>query len=149
MTENQLFVKDWLNRMYGASSAIESLERKRELVIGSMSGIGKYDAKSFPGNNGENASETKMIEYSELSRMIDKKRAELATEDMRTLAVIDSLEGDSAEKLKAILIDRYLNRMSWRDISKRNHYERSRIAEYHTMALDLLYDRVSKEVEEA
>lgn len=145
MTDEQYFVKEWLNRMYAAANAIEALERKRELVVCSMSGIGKYDAKSFSGNNGENASETKLLEYSELCSMIDKKRDELSREDMVTLKVIDSLKGKNAEIEKAVLIDRYLNRLSWSQLEKNHNFERSRLTQFHNEALGKLYERVRQE----
>ena len=146
MTEERYFVKEWLNRMYAVANAIEALERKRDLVICSMSGVGKYDAKSFSGNTGENASETKLLEYSELCSMIDKKREELSREDLITLKVIDSLEGKNAEIEKAVLIDRYLNRLSWSQLEKNHNFERSRLTQFHNEALDKLYEAVRKEV---
>lgn len=149
MTDEQYFVKEWLNRMYGVEQVIEALIRKREGIVGSMSGIGKYDDSFIPANTGENSSETKMLNYSELSDMIEKKRRELTQEDMLTLQVIDTLDGEDSEIMKAILIDRYLNHLPWPAVVENQHYEKSRVNELHAKALDKLYDRVSKEVKKA
>lgn len=146
MTEEQYFVKEWLNRLYGAEQVIEALERKREAIVCSMSGIGKYDDSFIPANTGENSSETKLLNYSELSATIEKKRQELTEGDMVTLRVIDTLGGKDSEIMKAILIDRYLNHLQWSQVIENQHYEKSRIMDLHIMALDRLYDRVLQEV---
>ena len=147
MTDEQFYAKDWLNRMYQTVRYIESLERKREVVLVSLSGIGKYDAESVPGSNGENSTETKNIEYSILSEQIDKERQKLTTEDIKTLNVIGKLEGTpEGQLMKAILIDRYLTRMPWEEIAKQQNYSPSRLFELHSIALSKIYPFVPREV---
>lgn len=146
MTDEQFYAKDWLNRMYQTVRYIESLERKREVVLSSLSGIGKYDADAVPGSNGENITETKNIEYSILSEQIDKERQKLSAEDIRTLNVIGKLENTpEGQLMKAILIDRYLTRMPWEEISKKQNYSPSRLFELHAIALGKVYEFVPRE----
>ena len=64
MTDEQLYAKDWLNRMYRVSMHIESLRSKQQEVLSSMSGIGQYDSEHIPAQTGENSSETKLISKS-------------------------------------------------------------------------------------
>lgn len=147
MTDEQFYAKDWLNRMYQTVRYIESLERKREVVLASLSGIGRYDSESVPGSNGENSTETKNIEYSILSEQIDKERQKLSAEDIRTLNVIGKLENTpEGQLMKAILIDRYLTRLSWEDLAKKQNYSPSRLFELHAIALSKVYKHIPREV---
>lgn len=147
MTDEQIYAKEWLNRMYHVVNEIEALERKRENVIASLSGIGKYDSENIPAQTGENATESKNIEYSILSELIEKKQTKLSKGDLRTLEVINKL-GETAEEhiMKAILIDRYLNRLSWEEVSRNQNYSPSRTYEIHSIALDKIYQFIPKEV---
>ena len=146
MTDEQFYAKDWLNRMYQTVRYIESLERKREVVLSSLSGIGRYDAENIPGGNGENSTETKNIEYSILSEQIDKERQKLSTEDIRTLNVIGKLENTpEGQLMKAILIDRYLTRLPWEKITEKQNYSSSRLFELHAVALSKIYKYIPRE----
>lgn len=146
MTDEIFHAKDWLNRMYQTARYIESLERKREQVLGSLSGIGKYDAEFVPGNNGENATESKNLEYSILSEKIDKERQKLSAQDIRTLDVIGKIENTpEGQLMKSVLIDRYLSRMNWEEIAKKQNYSSSRLFKIHALALAKVADYVPKE----
>lgn len=147
MTDDQYYAKEWLNRMYNLSLWIESLEKKRESVLASLSGIARYDA-DFTGSNGENATETKNIEYSILSEKIERESEKLAAEDIRTLDVICKL-GDSKEErlMKTILNLRYVERYgTWTKIADKIHYSESRTHEYHLQALQAISEFIPKEV---
>lgn len=147
MTDRQFHAKDWLNRMYQTARVIESLEHKRDIVLASLSGIGKYDAENIPANTGENATESKNIEYSILSAQIDRERQRLSSEDIRTLDVIGKLENTpTGQLMKSILIDRYLSRMSWERIAEKQNYSPSRIYKLHADALDAVDQYIPTEV---
>ena len=91
MTDEQLFAQDWLNRMYHFENKLAANVRSREKVLGSLSGIGKYDAEFIPTQSGENATETKLLEFSRLSEIIEKDALILLKEDNRTRAVIEKI----------------------------------------------------------
>lgn len=135
------YAKDWLNRMIGKARLIESLEVKREEVISSLSGIGKYDAEHIPAQTGENATETKNLIFSKLSAEIEKNTMELMAEDARTLDVILMLE-DS--RFKSILIDRYLSRMPWMKIAIKHSYSLSWIYKLHDKAVEKVFPFIPK-----
>lgn len=147
MTDEQYYAKEWLNRMSNTIRLIESLETKRAKVLASLSGIGTYDAEFVPGNNGDNVTETKNLEYSELSSKIDYQRQRLSREDIRTLNVIGKIDNSpKGQLMKSILIDRYLSRLSWGRIIKKQHYSETRIFELHSTALIMIYPFTPKEV---
>ena len=135
------YAKDWLNRMIDKVRLIESLEVKREGVISSLSGIGKYDAEHIPANTGENATESKYLIYSKLSAEIEKNTIELMAEDERTLDVILMVE-DS--RFKSILIDRYLSRMPWVKIARKQNYSVSWIYKLHDKAVEKVFPFIPK-----
>ena len=122
---------------------IEQLIIRRDAIIASMSGIGKYDADHIPTQDGENATESKNIEFSLLSEQIDKKLQSVSNENSRTLAVIGCVQDNM---LRGMLISRYLNRKTWTQIGKEYNYERSRAFDYRKIALDAVYPFIPKEV---
>lgn len=136
MTDNQYYAHQWLSRMWYIDIEIEQLIVRREAIVSSMSGIGKYDAEHIPTQNGENATESKNIEYSIINGQIDKKLSDLSTENIRTLEVIDKVEDNM---LRGMLKARYLNRKTWKQIGKDYNYERSRAFDYRKIALDAVY----------
>lgn len=139
MTDKQYESKCWLNRMYGVASHVESLKRKREEVLASLSGIPKYK-ESFPGSDPKSV-ETKLVNYSELSSMIEEQLHLLNHEDAKTLDIIEKL---ADEMQKAILIDRYLNRMSWQKIAKLHNYTERQIYRIHDSALEIIWPFIPK-----
>lgn len=141
MTDNQYYAHLWLSRMWYVDIEIEQLITRRDTIISSLSGIGKYDAEHIPAQTGENSTETKNLEYSILSEQIDKKLTELSTENIRTLNVIDQV-GDSM--LRGMLKARYLNRKTWTQIGKDYNYERSRAFDYRQIALNAVYPFIPK-----
>lgn len=145
MTDERLYAKDWLNRMYHTVRYIESLACKRQNVLASMSGIGKYDADFIPGGNGENSTETKNLEYSLLSEQIEKEQRKLTKEDIRTLNVILQIDNSpDGQMMKSVLIDRYLSRMSWNKIAEKQGYSQRRLLQLHERALDYAYPYIPK-----
>ena len=143
MTDEQYHSHSWLSRMWNADIEINQLIDRRDKIICSMSGIGKYDAEHIPTQNGENATESKNIEYSYLSEQIEKKMYELAKENVRTHKVIDQVE-DSM--LRGILESRYINRLTWREIGKAYNYEKTRTFYYLKVALDAVTPYIPTEV---
>lgn len=141
MTDNQYYAKLWLNRMYGVANHVESLKRKQEEVLSSLSGIGKYE-ESISGSD-PNPTESKYLKYSEISAEIEKQLHKLHTEDLRTLEVIEHLDN---EEQKAVLIDRYLNRLSWNLIAISHNYVERQAYRYHDEALEKVYPFIPKEV---
>ena len=142
LTQNESdYAKDWLNRMIDKARLIESLEGKRDEVIASLSGIGKYDAEHIPAQTGENATETKNLIYSKLSAEIEKTLTELIKEDARTLDAILMVE-DS--RYKSILIDRYLSRLPWKNIARKQNYSVSWIYKLHDNAIEKVYPFIPK-----
>ena len=143
MTDDQYYAHKWLSRMWYIDIEIEQLIIRRDAIIASMSGIGKYDADHIPTQDGENATESKNIEFSLLSEQIDKKLQSVSNENSRTLAVIGHVQDNM---LRGMLISRYLNRKTWTQIGKEYNYERSRAFDYRKIALDAVYPFIPKEV---
>lgn len=147
MNDKQLYSKDWLNRMYQTAMHIESLETKRELVISSLSGIGKYDPEFIPAQTGENSTETKNLTYSYYSELIEKEQKKLASEDIRTSQVIEMLGTAPTDNiLKTILNHRYLSRLAWDAIASKTNFSLPHLYELHRESLTKIYPFIPKEI---
>lgn len=136
MTDNQFHAHVWLSRMWDFDIEIKQLIMRRDTILGSMSGIGKYDAEHIPTQNGENPTETKNIEFSLLSEQIEKKLHKLSHENVRTHQVINKLDDTM---LRGMLEARYINRLSWEAVGKLYNYERTRARFYGREALEKIY----------
>lgn len=137
MTDNQHDAHVWLSRMWDADIEIEQLVIHRDVILTSMSGIGKYDSDHIPTMNGENATESKNIEYSIYCDRIDKKMEELSAENVRTLHVINNVK---ETMLRGLLIAVYINRLNWTEAGKIYNYEKTQTyREYRNKALDAVY----------
>lgn len=136
MNDNQFYAHRWLSRMRYVDVEIRQLDARRQSIISSMSGIGKYDAEHIPTQNGENSSESKYIEFSIVSELYEKKLHLLSVENSRTIQVIDHV---SNPMLRGMLIAKYINRKMNSEIGKLYNYERTRTTHYINEALDAVY----------
>ena len=143
MTDEQFYAQRWLARMWDIDTEIDVLVARRQKIVDSMSGIGKYDAEHIPAQTGENASESKNIEYSLLTAQIEKLSSILARENVRTIQTIDHVDDTM---LRGMLKARYINRLSWAKVGKLYHYERSRADDYRIKALNEVAKFVPVEV---
>lgn len=144
MTDEQYYAHRWLSRMWDKDIEIDQLIIRRDIIVASMSGIGKYDSDHIPTQNGENPTETKNIEYSILSEQIERKTMELASENIRTYHVIDQV---SDSMLRGMLIARYINRLSWTDVGKLYNYAKTQMYEkYRLDALTAVSRFIPKEI---
>ena len=105
--------------MWDKENAIDSYEKRKADIISQLSGIGKYDSEFIPAQTGENSVETKNIEYSLLNEKIEKLINEISVENVKTLEVLSKL---SDAKMRNMLYDRYVNRLSWAKIGDKYHY---------------------------
>lgn len=134
MTDNQFEAKEWLNRMFGAAQDVESTRRTLETIVAEMGGVGKYEIEFR--NNNPKATEDKLARYSTVRAELDKKERDLYYEDSVTEKVINKLK-DKRER--AILRDRYVNRLGWSKIAKLNNYSEARTYEIHREALENIW----------
>lgn len=119
--------------MWDVDNKIKSYEKRKADIISSLSGIGKYDDEFIPTQNGENATETKNIEYSLLCQEIEKLSSDLSKENVRTMKIINQVR---SPKLSGMLYDRYINRLSWRAIGMKYHYTDRHSYNYMHKSLD-------------
>lgn len=142
MTDDQYYAHKWLSRMWDENVEVEQLKGRQEEIIGSMSGIGKYDSENIPTQTGENGSESKLIEFSLVSEQLEKKLQRISYENSRTLQTIDKVD---SSMLRGMLIARYLRRMSWTDVGKLYNYEKTQTYEkYRIEALNAVYPHIPK-----
>lgn len=129
-------LKDWLNRGY---DIYKKLSVKRAHLDSLNSAISNYGIKEVNTDRTANNTEYVMIRYSELQSECDTLAGKLKKIDRETEAVISKLKNVS-EYL--VLYARYIQRLSWEDISHELHYSKQHTFKKHRDALDHL-DRVT------
>ena len=127
--------KSWLMRSHGSHRYIKALERRRASFT--FANITKYENDgSCRPDAIENAQETKMLEYSEINRVIDETRAEVEASDVETIRTINQL---TSNLQKSILVERYINLSNWDEIARRVGYSRAHVQRLHGVALLAIY----------
>jgi DNA-directed RNA polymerase specialized sigma24 family protein len=136
--EQAATAKRWLNRSANSLRYIKALERR--LNAFEHANITKYEntgaARVEPR---ENATETRMLEYSELCRLIDETRGTVDRTNAETLAVLDGLK---SYLQKSILLERYINLLSWDDVARKVGYSTAHVKRLHGVALLALYQEL-------
>ena len=132
----------WLSRMWDRENEIESYEKRKADIISQLSGIGKYDSEFIPAQTGENSVETKNIEYSLLNEKIEKLINEISVENVKTLEVLSKL---SDAKMRNMLYDRYVNRLSWAKIGDKYHYAQRQPYRYRKECLSVIRPLIPNE----
>lgn len=119
LTDREWEAHVWLSRMWGAEGELESYKAGMERVISQLSGIGKYDAEFVPAQTGENSVETKYLNYSQFREKHEKLMWEIMAANNHTAEIIAKV-GD--RKMRGMLFDRYIERLSWAKIGEKYHY---------------------------
>lgn len=139
--EQSTIAKHWLNRSIGSHRYVKALQRRLDSFT--YANITNYEkdgsARTKPS---ENAQESKMLEYSELCRLIDETRGKIETYDVETLQTINKIDSNLQ---KTILVERYINLLSWDDIAKKIDYSRAHVQRLHGAALLSLYSVLKQE----
>lgn len=133
--EQSATAKHWLMRSVGSHRYIKALERRLESFT--FANITRYENDGVPPTNtGENATETRMIEFSEINRLIEETRDRIASSDVETLRMIDRM---TSNLQKTVLVERYINLLNFDEIAKKIDYSTSHVHRLHGEALLSLY----------
>lgn len=139
--EQSAISKRWLNRSIGSHRYVKALQRRLDSFP--YANITNYENDGSPRKDPkENVQESKMLEYSELRRLIDETNKNIETFDVETLRTINEIESNLQ---KTILVERYINMLSWDDIAKKVDYSRSHVQRIHGAALLSLFQVLSRE----
>lgn len=143
MTESEERAKAWLNRNFGMSLEIAAIKRRLERMESNIEKVCKpIRLKEVQEGHGEgNSQENLMAEYIDLAAEIERRELVLEQRDKQTARVIDEV---SSAVLRTILIERYINRLIWRDICEAMHLEKTRVMELHLQALDAVIPFIPK-----
>lgn len=143
MTDKQYNADIWLSRMENHNGELMQLYKRRDDIIGSLSGIGKYDSNSFHGGSDSNPTEAKNIEYSMICKRIEKIERKIATENARTLEIIDKVDNSM---FRGMMIGRYINHLTWKKVGEMYYYGKSRTYDYRGACLDAVAPFVPEDV---
>ena len=135
MTEREEQAKAWLNRNYGIALEIQAIQRRLERMNSDLEKMTRplKVKEVIEANNPGNAQEDRLADYIDLYEDLSKRLTVLLRKDGDTMKVIENL---TSPTLRAVLIERYINRLSWKKMTEVLHYEQSRLFDYHRQALD-------------
>lgn len=140
-SEKSAIAKTWLMRNIGKQRYLRSLERrKNSFTFANISryesdGSSRYDPK-------ENVTESKMLEYSEICRMVDDLSDELLSTSLDLLKYIDKIPNPDEQ---AVLIERYVNLSTWEGVAKHVSFSRAQAQRIHGRALQSMYAVLKEE----
>lgn len=134
MTEREERAKEWLNRNYGIALEIQAIQRRLERMNADLEKVTRplKIKEVIEANNPGNAQEDRLADYIDMREDFEKRLEHLNSLDSETLAVINNIEFPT---LRSILIERYINRLSWKQICEVTHYERTWVWDLHRQAL--------------
>lgn len=122
MIEREKQAQAWLNRNYGKAMEIEAIKRSLERMETNLErSVKPLKFKEVQEEPYGNTQEEMIADFLDLQISLRMKIKALADDDRKTLAVIGMVE---QAFLRTILIERYVNRLSWKDISNTLHVER-------------------------
>lgn len=143
MNKKQTIAKNYLNKYYSYYRQLNLLRDRIELLNNDINRCtGNYEAndyKTYP--NSKEHREELLAKASDMNSIFEEKVLELKAMDEEILSVIMQIEvkNDKDETARDVLIARYINRMSWKEITKDISYERAQTFRYHLKGLDLAY----------
>lgn len=135
MTEREERAKEWLNRNYGIALEIQAIQRRLERMNADLEKVTRplKIKEVIEANNPGNAQEDRLADYIDMSDELSKRIVYLMSLDRKTKEVINMVDSPT---LRTILIERYINRLSWNKVAEAVHYERRWVMELHRQALD-------------
>lgn len=138
MTEEQIKIKEWLNRAFYADNKIKALEavREKNRELATKCSASYENDGSTSGLHG-NSKEKIIHEICDNDLAIRKELDALVgirTEILKVISVINN------DELEAILNMRYLGYMNMQQIADELHYDRRTIQRKYIIALDKIKD---------
>lgn len=134
MTEREERAKSWLNRNYGIALEIQAIQRRLERMNSDLEKVTRplKIKEVIEANNPGNSQEDRLTDYIDLSDDLSQRLIHLARLDSVTMEAINKVESPT---LRTVLIERYINRLSWNHVTEAMHYERRWIMELHRQAI--------------
>lgn len=129
-------IKEWLNRGWKITAEIKELEQEREKAFAQATGTTvSTEGERVQGGPLGNASEEKMVRYSEYSQKLDEAIERLDKVKAEILEAIETLEKST---YRTVLIKRYLRFQKWEQIALDMNYSYMQITRIHGKALKAL-----------
>ena len=126
--------REWLSRGQDISRAVDSLIAAKVRALSSAEGATRPLSEIKVQGGGGNTAQERIMTFAQLSEEIDRQLADL----YRTQAEILSELGRMDDlRLRSVLIDRYINNMTFEDIAKKQMYSNRRIYSLHQDALTI------------
>lgn len=133
MTDNEHTLKTWLNRGYELSLKIDTRKKHLEKLGGLAEMCKEKEILTYPASN---TSETTEIEKSLIRESIEEMERKLLEIDKNTELQLYSILKNGI--LYTVLYHRYVERMSWQQISGAMSYSERQIYRLHQKGITLM-----------
>ena len=124
--------KRWLQRAYFINQEINTLIEEKQAAFARACSITVPTDKEHFSSSGDNSTEKKFIRYTEYEIMIDKRIDKLLKIKKQILNAINDI---NTEKLRILLVKRYLQFKTWERIAIEMNYDVRQIYRLHQQAL--------------
>ena len=129
--------KNWLNRNYYLSRQLDADQRMLEIMRNRLgSGVARYESDGSESHDPDRAKarhDDALLEYSLQMEKVEQEAKKLNEEDIKTRRAIAEL---SDPTLKAIAVDRYINRLKWEAIAALEHRSVAQVYRDHKTMLE-------------
>lgn len=134
-SEKSAIAKAWLMRNIGKQRYLRALERRKNSFT--FVNISRYENDGSSRHDPlENVTESKMLEYSELCRMVETLSDELLNTSLDLLRYINKIDNPDEQ---AVLIERYVNLSTWEGVAKHVSFSKAHAQRIHGRALQSMY----------
>lgn len=120
--------REWLNRGYELSKRLVILKAQRDSIANVIS---RYESDGSQSDH-KNTTETSAIRWSETQREIERVEAQLNNIDLETLEVLRCLTNLNEY---TVLYQRYVKRLSWKEIQTATEYSQQHVFKLHSDGL--------------
>lgn len=143
MTDRQIKAKNWLNAFYPNYLELESLRERIEILNDDLNRcVGVMDRPDYQANsNGKEHREELLAEVADMYQIFENKSRILKLMDETILSAVMKID-EPIER--TLLIYRYIDRNSWKEVSRKIKYERAQTFRIHLKALDDIYDYIEE-----
>ena len=124
--------KDWLKRARNLNREINNLFKEQHELYAKVTGGGCGVGGEKVQTSKKNITENDFIKLAEYSEMIDKRIDELYGVKRESHEAINTVEDPT---LRTVLIAKYINCKSWKDIAGELYYSERQMYRLHSKAL--------------
>lgn len=124
--------QEWLSRGINIQKEIDALRRAREIAFTKATKETYAPKEVNVQTSGKTSNEHEFVKYADYGTELDKYLSRL--EEVRC-EILKVIQGVNSSEQRTVLVHRYINGLSWDDISELTGFSRQTVVAYHGQAL--------------